>query len=214
MRCVLATRSVGKLRELVPMLAQHGITGIGLTEAGVALLEAEAEIEAFDTFEANALAKARHFARVIGAACIADDSGLAIDALDGAPGVRSRRFASDHGRREHGAATEDVANAEAVIDACWDSGWAPPWAARFICVVAYADATREVVAHGSVEGHLVPERAGDGGFGYDPWFRSVDLGVTFAEASLQAKALVSHRARAMVSLLAQLRSDVAHGGTG
>ena len=213
-RCVLATRSAGKVRELVPMLARHGITGIGLVEAGVPVSDAEEAIEAFDTFEANALAKARHFARLTGTACIADDSGLVIDALDGAPGVRSRRYARDRGRHVADLAAEDLANAEAVLEACWDSGWAPPWTARFRCAVAFVDASREFVASGSVEGHLLPDRSGVGGFGYDPWFLSVELGVTFAQASLEAKARVSHRARAIASLLGRLRESPAAGGTG
>ncbi len=214
MRCLLATRSAGKLRELVPMLAAHGIRGVGLADAGVAEGPAEEGIEVFDTFEANALAKARYFARLTGTACIADDSGLSIDALHGAPGVRSRRFARERGRHAGGADGEDAANAEAVLDACWDSGWAPPWRSRFICAAAYVDMTHEFVARGTVEGVLLPDADGDGGFGYDPWFVSSELGVTFARASLQAKSVVSHRARAVSSLLEHVRHSAMRCGGG
>ncbi|MCC7055477.1 MAG: non-canonical purine NTP pyrophosphatase [Gemmatimonadaceae bacterium] len=201
---VIATRSRGKLAELVPMLAAHGISAIGLADAGLSESAAEAGIEVFDSFEANAVAKARHFAARTGQPCLADDSGLCIDALGGLPGVRSRRFARDAGWRVPVGVGEDAANAEAMLDACWNSGWAPPWAAHFACAAAFADGTRVVVTTGRSAGTIIPERAGDGGFGYDPWFMSADLGCTFAQASTAAKAQVSHRARAVAAVLAQL----------
>lgn len=202
MQWIIATRSRGKLAELTPLLAAHGIDAIGLDDAGVAVDPgAEDGIEVFDTFEANALAKARYFAERTGQPCVADDSGLIVDTLDGRPGVRSRRFA-----RDLGIATscddEDDANNRAMLQACWDGGRAPPWLARFACAAAYADARRSVAALGHTEGTIIPDRVGEGGFGYDPFFRSNDLGETFAAASREAKALVSHRARAFACLLA------------
>ena len=207
MQWIIATRSRGKLAELAPLLSAHGIDAIGLDDAGVAVDPgAEDGIEVFDTFQANALAKAQYFAALTRQPCVADDSGLCVDALDGRPGVRSRRFAKDLG-----IATsfddEDDANNQAMLDACWDSGRAPPWLARFACAAAYADAQRSVVTLGHTEGAIVPDRVGKGGFGYDPFFSSNDLGETFGVASCEAKARVSHRARAFESLLARVLTE-------
>ena len=202
---IIATRSAGKLRELVPLFQTCGIDVVGLEGAGVREHPDEEQIESFDTFEANALAKAAYFARLTGRPCIADDSGLCIDALDGGPGVRSRRIARDMGCviDQRG---EDAANNAAVLDACWNSGWAPPWRAHYVCVAAYADGGTGTshVARGRTDGTLQPDRSGDGGFGYDPHFVSDDLGLSFGLASRDAKARVSHRARAFAVLLDSL----------
>lgn len=201
---IIATRNKGKLAELIPMLAAHGITGIGLDDAGIRVSIAEDDIERFDTFVDNARAKAEYFAAVSGMPCVADDSGLCIDALDGAPGVRSRRFAGDRGHIVLDAKDEDRANNEAVVDACWDSGRAPPWRACYECAAAYADAAGSMVTVGRTDGAILPDRSGDGGFGYDPYFVSADLGVSFAVASAEEKARVSHRGRALAALLANV----------
>jgi XTP/dITP diphosphohydrolase len=198
---IIATRSRGKIAELRPLLADAGIVAIGLDDAGVTESADEAVVEVFATFEENAVAKAQYFAALTGRPCLADDSGLCVDALDGLPGVRSRRFAADLGRRVGARADEDSANTDALIDACWDSGWAPPWSAYFACAAAYADGVRTVFGRGRTEGAIQPERDGDGGFGYDPVFLSADLGMTFAVASRDAKSRVSHRARAFAQLL-------------
>jgi XTP/dITP diphosphohydrolase len=201
---VVATRSRGKLAELLPILAAHGVAAVGLDDAGVAVSADEDDIELHDTFEANALAKASYFAARTGRPCLADDSGLCIDALRGRPGVRSRRFARDSGRTLPRGADEDIANSDAMLEACWNSGWAPPWAAHFVCAAALADGTRTLVETGRTHGTIVPERAGVGGFGYDPWFVSDELRTTFAVASRNEKARVSHRARAFAALMARL----------
>lgn len=203
---LLATRSRGKIAELVPMLAVHGVSIISLEEVGIAPHPDEDGVEVFDTFEANALAKARHFASRAGMPCLADDSGLCIDALHGAPGVRSRRFANDRGHVAAAGHDEDTANNEAMLDACWDSGRAPPWIAHYACAAAYSDGRREAVVVGRTSGVITPERDGTGGFGYDPFFVSDDLGISFARATRDAKARVSHRGRAFAALLAQLGS--------
>lgn len=205
MEWIIASRSEGKLAELVPILASYGISGIGLAAASMTYSAVEDDIERFDTFDANALAKAQYFAQLSGVPCVADDSGLCIDALDGRPGVRSRRFASDLGVRMHNV-TEDTANNRAMLDACWDSGWAPPWAAHYACCAAYADAGGTCVAFGRTDGAIVPESEGAGGFGYDPHFMSDDLRVTFATASREAKARVSHRGRAFANLLTRMQA--------
>lgn len=192
------------------MLGQRGISAIGLEDAGIVHDAAEDDIECFDSFEENALAKARYFAARTGMPCLADDSGLCIDALNGRPGVRSRRFAIDERHPRRSGASEDDANNDAMLDACWNSGWAPPWAAHYACVAAFADGARELTADGSTAGVIVPEPLGDGGFGYDPYFVSTELGVSFAIASREAKAQVSHRARAVRGLLTRVFST--HSG--
>lgn len=201
---IIATRSRGKLAELVPMLAARGVRGIGLDDAGVMPHDDEEGIEVFDTFAANAIAKASYFTALTGMPCFADDSGLCIDALDGAPGVRSRRFATDRGHSASVGADEDAANNDAMIDACWDSGRAPPWSAWYACAAAFCDGTRTMVAEGRTDGVIMPERDGSGGFGYDPYFVSTELGVSFARATREAKAAVSHRGRALAALLERL----------
>ena len=202
---IIATRSPGKLLELAPLFRAFGIEVIGLDAVGVPELPDEAGVEAFGTFEDNARAKALYFARLTGRPCIADDSGLCIEALDGGPGVRSRRIASDLGYAID-ARGEDAANCEVVLDACWDSGWAPPWRAYYGCAAAYADATETAhVASGRTDGAVQSDRSGDGGFGYDPYFVSDDLGISFGLASREAKSRVSHRARAFTALVETLQ---------
>lgn len=201
---VIATRNRGKLVELAPLLAAHGVSPQTLDEAGVPASSFEDGLEVFDTFEENALAKARYFAALCGAPCIADDSGLCVDVLHGAPGVRSRRFAADRGVAALDPANEEGANNRALIAACWTTGARPPWHAQYTCAAAFVGDGREVVALGRSAGFLQPEPEGLQGFGFDPHFCSSDLGVTFAVASREAKQRVSHRGRAVAALLALL----------
>jgi XTP/dITP diphosphohydrolase len=207
---LIASRNRGKIAELIPLLSAAGIDAIGLDDAGVAYDVAEEEIECFDSFAANSLAKARYFSARTGRMTLADDSGLCIDALLGLPGVRSRRFARDVAFRARPGASEDAANNDAMLDACWNSGWAPPWSAHFVCVAALVDGEFEYSATGRCDGVIIPEAVGAGGFGYDPYFVSTELGVSFAAASIAAKALISHRARAVAAVLAQ--RDLADSG--
>ena len=204
---LLATRSQGKHAELTPMLAALGITVLTLDEAGVDVHPDEEGIEVYDTFAENALAKARYYAARTGLPCLADDSGLCVDAIDGAPGVRSRRFAADRGQPVLSGHDEDTMNNEALVDACLDSGRAPPWTARYVCAAAYCDGARELVATGSTEGAIEPDGDGHGGFGYDPFFFSKDLGISFGRASREAKAAISHRGRAVAALFAIIVSN-------
>jgi XTP/dITP diphosphohydrolase len=201
---VLATRSPGKLAELRPMIAAIGIHAVSLDDVGLTASPDEDGIECFSSFEANAIAKARYFAERTGLPCLADDSGLCIDALGGAPGVRSRRFALDKGWPAMDDQSDDAANNDAMLDACRNSGVAPPWPAQFVCAAAYVDAHRTLAVLGQSHGAIHPDRDGTGGFGYDPYFMSADLGVSFARASRDEKAQVSHRGRAFATLLTLL----------
>jgi XTP/dITP diphosphohydrolase len=199
---LLATRSSGKLRELTPLFAQAGIEVVSLEAAGIAESKDEDAIEAFPTFEENAIAKARYFHEKSGLATFADDSGLEVFALGGAPGVRSKRWS---GRTDlSGQALDDANNAE-LLRAL---GPAADRRARYVCAAALAADEGAIVRRGIVEGRIAEEGRGDNGFGYDPFFLSSELGVTFGEASLGQKERVSHRGRAFRELLAAIGTRV------
>jgi XTP/dITP diphosphohydrolase len=198
---VLATRNAGKLRELRPLFADAGIAVIDLHEAGVPESSHEDALERFDTFEANALAKARWFAeRVSGLPVVADDSGLEVAALGAAPGVRSKRWS---GRTDLSGAALDAANNALLVERLRG---VRDRRARFVCAAAWCDGTRELVVRGEVPGAIVEpaEARGTHGFGYDPLFRSDELGMTLAEATVTQKQAVSHRGRAFTELLVRL----------
>ncbi len=209
-RLVLATRSAGKVKELVPLMAAVGIHVVTLADLGVPESPEEDALEVFDTFEGNALAKARHFARVTGTIVLADDSGLAVDALGGRPGVHSKRWS---GRTDLDGAELDAANNAFLQDALRDAArdhvsvTATSRRARYVCAAACAwrDGAEwhEAVVRGETTGQLLTVGRGSGGFGYDPYFLSDDLGATFAEVGRDAKARVSHRGRAFAALLQQ-----------
>ena len=197
---LLATRSAGKLRELRPMFASAGLSVIDLDEAGIAESADEDTIESFDTFEENARAKAEYFHQRSGLPTVADDSGLAIDALGGAPGVRSKRWS---GAPLTGVA-QDEANNVKLLEVMREH---EDRSAGYVCVAAYADGTRSLIARGETRGRIVLTRTGPGGFGYDPYFFSDELGKTFGDASLEEKEAISHRGRALRELLRKLRSE-------
>ncbi|HWE42058.1 MAG TPA: non-canonical purine NTP pyrophosphatase [Gemmatimonadaceae bacterium] len=202
---LIATRSEGKRRELLPLLAPLGSRLLTLDDAGIAPDPGEDAIEAHATFEDNAVAKARWFHERSGLPCIADDSGLAVDALGGMPGVRSKRWS---GRGDLDGAALDGANNAMLLSAlaAADAAGQRGRGARYVCVGAYVDDEREVVRRGETIGFIVEEPRGSGGFGYDPYFWSPELGATFGEATMEAKAEVSHRGRAMRALCNALLS--------
>jgi XTP/dITP diphosphohydrolase len=199
---LIATRSAGKLRELRPIFADAGVRVIDLVEAGVAESPDEDAIEIHATFEANALAKARwFFARCGGLDVVADDSGLAVDALGGAPGVRSKRWS---GRTDlRGEALDEANNAQLVARL---RGVADR-SARFVCAAAWCGARGELVTVGEHVGRIVDSPSGTHGFGYDPYFFSAELGMTLADATTEQKRRVSHRGRAFDALVARLRES-------
>lgn len=196
---VLATRSQGKLRELAPLFAEHGWRGITLEDAGLPSSPHEDTLEAFDTFEANALAKARYFAELSGQVVFADDSGLEVEALHGRPGVHSKRWS---GVALEGAALDAANNAHLLraLDEATGDGRVSR-AAQYVCAAACVWPGGELVVRGVTTGIIGREPRGVGGFGYDPFFVSDDLGATFAEVDRVAKAGVSHRGRAFRALL-------------
>ena len=197
---LLATRSEGKLWELRPLFEAAGVAVTLLNAAGLAECPEEAQLERYDTFEANALAKAQYFfARSGGMATVADDSGLEVAGLGGRPGPWSKRWS---GRADLTGRALDAANNEALLAALAPN---TDRSARYVCVAAYVNDRRARVYRGEVAGHIITVPRGTEGFGYDPIFESTELGATFAEVSPAVRARVSHRARAFRALLADLR---------
>lgn len=197
---VIATRSSGKARELRAFCEAAGISAIDLLEAGAEERAEEDALEIADTFEENALAKARYFHERLGTAVIADDSGLEVLSLGGAPGVLSKRWS---GRTDLSGLALDDANNSLLLERLGDAG---DRRARYVCAAAYWDAERHCVVRGEVAGRITREPRGRGGFGYDPYFESDELGCTFGEVTMQEKARVSHRARAFAQLLSCMRA--------
>src|SRR5688572_8257175 len=197
---LLATRSTGKIRELRPMFLAAGFEVLSLDDAGIAETADEDALENKATFEENALAKARHFHRLSQLPTVADDSGLEVMALGGAPGVLSKRWS---GRTElSGEALDDENNALLLRRLAHSVDRS----ARYVCAAAFCDGDVAWVERGEVSGRITRAPRGTGGFGYDPYFESVELGRTFGEVSPDEKARVSHRARAFAKLLRRLAS--------
>ena len=190
-RLVLASNNFGKLRELRAILGDK-YDVISQREAGFT----EEVEEDGETFEENALIKARAVSSFCKCAALADDSGLSVDALNGRPGVHSARYSGVHG--------DDEANNRLLLKELESVGDGKR-TARYECAIALcAPGMDDVVAYGACEGEILREYRGEGGFGYDPLFLSADLGVTFAEADPESKNRVSHRARAIRALMEKL----------
>ena len=171
-------------------------------EAGIGYDPAEEDLEPHDTFRDNAFAKARYFMAKSGIATVADDSGLEVDALGGAPGVRSKRFAPDAGL--DGQARDDANNSHLVERL---RGVDPPdRTARYVCVAVFAAPEHDaVVLEGEAAGLVLDERRGSGGFGYDPYIFDPKAGKTFAEMTSEEKDRRSHRGMAFRQLAELLR---------
>ncbi|MGQ0648679.1 MAG: non-canonical purine NTP pyrophosphatase [Gemmatimonadaceae bacterium] len=198
---LLATRSEGKLHELEPLFAAAGFRVRTLSQASIVESPNEELVEAFETFEENALAKARYFFALAGGMpVVADDSGLCVVALGDTPGVRSKRWS---GRVDLSGVALDNANNAKLVDSLRG---VDDRRARYVCAAAWCDGATEAVARGETSGRLLAAPRGSGGFGYDPYFWSDDLAATFAEVSREAKADVSHRGRAFRELLRQLEA--------
>lgn len=203
-RLLLATRSDHKAAEIRRILAPLDIAVETLADRGIPEDPAEDEIEAFETFRENALAKGRHFAGLADATALADDSGLRVDALDSEPGVRTKRFS---GRTDLTGQPLDDANNALLLEKL-DGVPEADRGARYVCaaVIAWPDG-RALHAIGTVSGRIATEPAGEGGFGYDPLFHVPVLGARFAEVPEQAKDAISHRARAFRALAAAIAAS-------
>ena len=189
MKLVLASGNAGKLAELRDLLGDAGID-----------LHAQSEFDVEDaeetglTFVENAILKARHAARATGLPALGDDSGLCVDALDGAPGLYSARYAGTHG--------DAGANIVKLLDALRE---VPEQrrTARFVCVLAllrHADDPQPLIAEGVWEGRILPAPRGGGGFGYDPVFFDPERNMGAAELDAALKNRISHRGRALALL--------------
>ena len=197
MELILASRNRKKIKEVEAILSAHfpDVRILSLDDVGyVGDIE-----ENGTTYEENALTKARTAVEAgdYRYAAIADDSGLSVDALDGAPGVYSARYAGGHG--------DDAAN-NALLLKNLDDVPAAERTARFVCCIAlvYPDG-REMTVRGETEGLIIDEARGDGGFGYDPYFYYVPFGKTFAELSAEEKNAISHRGKAIAKLTEVLK---------
>lgn len=194
----LASGNIHKLNELQAALEQAGLS---LEVVGPDTIGGMPEVEETgSTFESNALLKA-HGLREVGPSegwFLADDSGIEIDALSGRPGVISARYA--------GLDCNDEANNDKVLEEM--KGFPESdRTCRFQCVLALVGNGVEITFAGACEGKLLSERQGDGGFGYDPLFLPDESELTFAEISLDEKAMISHRARALTKLISWLKQQ-------
>lgn len=197
-RLVLASQNAGKLREFQRLLTPLGIDVIRQSELGIA----EAD-EPFMTFVENALAKARHASAASGLPALADDSGICVAALGGAPGVLSARYA--------GEPKSDERNNAALVDALRG---VTDRRAHYYCVlvlVRHAQDPEPLIAEGVWHGVVVDAARGSGGFGYDPHFQDLDTGLTGAELPLAKKNEISHRGKAMRQLIARLWDESRDG---
>lgn len=193
MKLVVATRNQSKLREIEPLFSGTGIRLASLTDLGVERHPEEDRLERFTNFAQNALAKALYFHDRTGLPMMAEDSGIVVDALDGEPGYRSKRYAPAEMAEEYGV---DKANNLYLLRRMRD---VPDGrrTAHFHCTVAVIleDETRLFV--GRVDGVLLREPRGEGGFGYDPLFYLPERGLTTAQLTVEEKNEISHRGQAI-----------------
>ena len=192
-KLVIASNNPGKLREFQFLLQPLGIEV--LTQAQLGIAEAE---EPHVTFIENALAKARHVSRLSGLPALADDSGICVTALAGAPGVLSARYAGD-------APKSDARNNEKLMQVMRGI---TDRRAHYYCVLVllqHADDPQPLIAEGEWHGEIAQEEHGDGGFGYDPFFWLPEFGKTSAQLEREEKHAISHRGKAMRMLLEKLK---------
>jgi XTP/dITP diphosphohydrolase len=192
-KLVIASNNPGKLREFDKMLAPLGIAV--LTQSQLGISEAE---EPHCTFVENALAKARHVSRESGLPALADDSGICVEALGGAPGVLSARYAGDNPKSDQRNNDKLLQDMQGITDR----------RAHYYCVlvlVRHADDPQPIIAEGEWHGEIAHEERGDGGFGYDPMFWLPALGRMSSELTHDEKHAISHRGKAMKVLLEKLK---------
>jgi XTP/dITP diphosphohydrolase len=204
-KILAATRSGGKQDEIRRVLEPAGVEVVFPDDVGLWETSAEAALELGESFEANARKKAEHFARLSGMPTFADDSGLEVMALGGAPGIRSKRWAGAIGT----PADIDAAN---NVELLRRLAGAPERqrAARYRCVLVFLARPGAVptISHGDCSGRILEAARGARGFGYDPLFFSEELGKTFGEATPDEKDAVSHRGRALRALARTLKAQV------
>ena len=197
MKLVIATKNRGKvveIRSLLGLAVQKNVEVATLVD----MPSVEEPRETGKTFAENARIKALHYAQALKVLCVADDSGLAVEALGGMPGVFSARFA--------GQGASDEQNIAHLLHEL--SKHPRPWKASFVCVAMAALPGRVVAqATGTVQGEILPAPRGQGGFGYDPVFLVSSLGKTMAELPMETKNQISHRGMAMRALIAEMKNS-------
>ena len=187
-KLLLASHNQGKIAELSAMLAPYGVEVLSARDMNLPDVE-----ETGETFAENAALKAEALAEFSGLPCLADDSGLCVDALDGRPGVYSARYAADNDARIN-----------KLIDEL-QSQENPDWSAHFSCVLALKEPNKKVrFFEGRVDGKIIAERRGNMGFGFDPIFVPNGYKTTFAEMSKENKAAISHRGKALQKFIKEV----------
>lgn len=196
-RIIIASQNKHKIEEIEAITKKFGMTIVSRNDAGIPDVEV---VEDGETFEENSYKKAHEIMKLSGEMTIADDSGLMVDALDGAPGVYSARFS--------GEGATDKSNNEKLLALLADTPYEKR-TAKFVSVITmiYPDGDK-IVARGECPGHIITEERGCGGFGYDPLFVPDGYDMTFAELGSEEKNKVSHRARALAELERQLESQL------
>ncbi|MDN0084591.1 RdgB/HAM1 family non-canonical purine NTP pyrophosphatase [Crenobacter sp. SG2305] len=192
-RLVLASNNPGKLKEFSALFAPLGITLVPQGELNVP----EAE-EPYFTFVENALEKARHASRLTGLPALADDSGICVEALGGAPGVLSARFA--------GEPKSDAANNALLVEKLANESNRRAWYTCVLVLVRHADDPQPIIADGIWMGEVVDTPQGEHGFGYDPYFWLAEHGTTVAQLDPALKNRISHRGQALAALLKKLEA--------
>lgn len=191
---VIASNNAGKLREIRHLLEPLGIEVLPQSQFKVSEVD-----EPHRTFIENAIVKARHACEQTGLPSLADDSGICVNALNGEPGVLSARYS--------GEPKSDERNNLKLIDALSSQA---DRSAHYYCVLVllrHAEDPQPIIADGSWHGEIVPDKRGDGGFGYDPHFYLPDLGKTAAELPMEQKNRISHRGQALARLLSRLTAN-------
>lgn len=194
-KLVIASGNAGKIREL-----EHLLQSLNLEIVPQATFNVPEADEPYMTFIENALAKARHASEHTGLPALADDSGLCVDALNGAPGVLSARYASENDN----SPKSDARNNAKLLQAMENQSHRQ---AHFYCVIVlvrHAQDPEPIIAEGIWTGEILKELRGDDGFGYDPLFMDAKTGKTVAELPLEIKSRISHRGHAMAKLLQKL----------
>ena len=197
-KLVIASNNPGKLREISHLLEPLGIEVLPQSAFNVA----EAE-EPYCTFVENALTKARHASKCTGLPALADDSGICVDALNGAPGVYSAHYANQPGEPR-----SDQRNNQKLVEALRNE---TNRKAHYYCVIVLvrqADDPQPVIVDGSWHGEIILEPRGSGGFGYDPYFLIPSLSKTGAELPMEQKNKISHRGKALARLVASITEEV------
>jgi XTP/dITP diphosphohydrolase len=193
-KLVIASNNAGKLSELRHLLEPLGIEVLPQSQFKVSEVD-----EPHRTFLENAIVKARHACKRTGLPSLADDSGICVNALNGQPGVLSARYS--------GEPKSDERNNLKLIDALSSQA---DRGAHYYCVLVllrHAEDPQPIIADGSWHGEIVPDKRGDGGFGYDPHFYLPDLGKTAAELPMEQKNRISHRGQALARLLSKLTAN-------